>query len=81
MRLQTTIKISNEFKGELSQKKRFGETFEETIQRLIGMGIPSTPVGAPSIPQEILLTDDEALEAVREGKTIKVEDGKNYLRT
>lgn len=40
MAKETTIKVSNEFKGILQGKKQSGEDFEETLKRLINSSIP-----------------------------------------
>ena len=82
MPMQTTIKISKEFKKEISQKKKTGETFEDTFKRLI-QGVLEDPDGPTNlrIPEgSIPLSEDEALEVIRQGKTITVQDGKNYQR-
>jgi len=79
MRKQTTIKLSKEFKQHLTDVKKQGESFEDTVKRLIE-SIPSAPKieqGIPvSAPKE--LNDDEALEVLRDGQPINIKEGRSY---
>ncbi len=90
MRKETSVKVSKEFKKYLSDVKKRGENFEDTLKRLMQSTPSSTPTdeGIPnSVPrfpidkEKLILVDDkQAEEIIKEGKPVIIIDDKCYQK-